>query len=409
MIYRKWYTNPFVLVISFMSLTATALALLALLLLPQVSEIVDLMKWRMATARTFQVDTDIEWRGWKTVKSEAGNVTREPESVRLTTSGLVDRSDEETKQAHKFRAAIGAPDSTHVFEGEFRKLGEENYLKFDDVTGNLGTLRLDRFVDRWLQLQLVDVLEAVDLPFIGGGRPLSDEDKAYLAEEFAITPFISVVNRLQNDEVNGVTTLHYEVRPEVLFFKDFYMTEEKLRRGRELTETERRSIDRFFANIQPEIGEMWIGRGDYYLYRLRLRFRYDDGARDGVLSALFDFSHFNELVAVSRPEGDIENVKKIIDSLLPGIVNRLPMAALGGQRIATEDERRGGLSTDGAERDPDPDRDGLGNTLEFFYGSDPENPDTDGDGVSDGEEVENGMNPTGPGGLFDFGLSEYLK
>ena len=53
----------------------------------------------------------------------------------------------------------------------------------------------------------------------------------------------------------------------------------------------------------------------------------------------------------------------------------------------------------------DPDHDGLSNLLEAFYQTDPNNPDTDGDGVSDGDEVSQGRNPTGPGLLFDFGLS----
>lgn len=392
-----------------MSFTAALLALLALLLLPQVSEIVDLMKWRMATADSFRIDADIEWRGWKTVEGESGGVERIPESVRVTTSGLVDLSDaEDMRQVHLFRTAVGAPTPKYLFEGELRRVGTENFLRLDKVPADFGTFRLERFAGRWLKLELSDVLEAFSLPFIGGAREFSEEERATLAEQFRITPFVTVANRLQNDSVDGDTMLHYEVKPEVLLFKDFYLTEEKMRRGRELTSAERREVDRFFANVQPEIGEMWIGRSDYYLYRLRLRFRYDDGVRDGVFSAQFDFSNFNEPLVIERPEEDVEDVQRIIDSLLPGIVNSLPMASLGGQRVISDEERDEGLDIEGYAHDPDADGDGLTDTLEFFYGSDPDNPDTDGDGVSDGEEVENGRNPTGSGGLFDFGLSDYL-
>jgi len=407
---RQWLSNPYVLIVGFMSLTAALLAMLALLLLPQVSEVVDLMKWRMATAESFRVDADIEWHGWKTVSNNGGKANREQEAVRITTSGLVDRTDSESmEQTHKFRAAFGAPSVRYLFEGEYRRIGEENFLKLDTVPDDLGTFKLDRFSGRWLQLDFADVFGAVGVPFIGGSRSWSDEDRAYLADQLRITPFISVVNRLKDDTVNEIASLHYEIRPEVLFFKDFYLTEEKLRRGSELTDAERRGIDRFFANVQPEIGEMWIGRTDFRLYKLRLRFRYDDGVRDGVLSAMFDFSNFGEPVAVGRPEGEIEDVQKIIDSLLPGIVNSLPLAALGGQRVASEDESAAGLPSGDAVADPDSDRDGLTDTLEFFYGSDPNDPDSDGDGTGDGDEVEKGLNPTGSGGLFDFGMSEYLK
>ncbi len=45
----------------------------------------------------------------------------------------------------------------------------------------------------------------------------------------------------------------------------------------------------------------------------------------------------------------------------------------------------------------DNDDDGLSNSQEKLYGTDPNNPDTDGDGVNDGDEVANGTDPTVPG------------
>lgn len=49
--------------------------------------------------------------------------------------------------------------------------------------------------------------------------------------------------------------------------------------------------------------------------------------------------------------------------------------------------------------DEDTDSDGLKNSEEEFYGSDPLDPDTDNDGYKDGEEVKNGFNPLGAGKL----------
>ena len=47
----------------------------------------------------------------------------------------------------------------------------------------------------------------------------------------------------------------------------------------------------------------------------------------------------------------------------------------------------------------DDDHDGLNNSEEMIWNSDPKNSDTDGDGYSDGEEVDNGYSPTGAGKL----------
>ena len=48
----------------------------------------------------------------------------------------------------------------------------------------------------------------------------------------------------------------------------------------------------------------------------------------------------------------------------------------------------------------DSDNDGLTDSEELIYGTDPNNPDTDGDSFKDGDEVKNGYNPKGAGKLI---------
>ena len=49
------------------------------------------------------------------------------------------------------------------------------------------------------------------------------------------------------------------------------------------------------------------------------------------------------------------------------------------------------------EKEEDSDQDGLTDSQEQTYGSDPQDPDTDDDGYLDGAEVSSGYDPTGPG------------
>lgn len=51
------------------------------------------------------------------------------------------------------------------------------------------------------------------------------------------------------------------------------------------------------------------------------------------------------------------------------------------------------------DQDVDTDQDGLTDSEEAVYGTDPENPDTDGDSYLDGDEVAAGYDPNGPGVL----------
>jgi hypothetical protein len=58
------------------------------------------------------------------------------------------------------------------------------------------------------------------------------------------------------------------------------------------------------------------------------------------------------------------------------------------------------VATDVPLDDVDSDGDGLSNSWEMTYGTDPNNPDSDGDGMSDGEEIMTGNDPLDPGSRF---------
>ncbi len=412
----KWYFKPYFLVVVFMSFTAFAMMLLVFLLLPGSSEILGVMQWRMVTARSFRVQTDIDYRGWVT-RVENDKTLRDRETFIMQTSGYVDRNDPELfKQQHLFQMSAspkaGEGQVVYKFDGEVRSLDDVHYLRLNQIPQKFGSFRLDRFAKRWLRIDVDKALEQIDLPLISTGRQLSYADREYLIEEARITPFLTVKQRLKNETIGGISTYHYEVRPQMLFVKDFFLTAETLRRQRELTAEERREIDKFFANLKAEHAEVWISQGDYYLRRLFLRLNYDDGKRESIMSITISFSDYNQPVSVTHPEKDVENVDNIVRSLLPSLASKLPLAQFGdGSEIESKDDLyAGGLPVDVPEVvDADPDGDGLTDSLEFFYGSDPYNPDTDGDGKNDGDEVNSGQSPTGPGGLFDFGLSSALS
>lgn len=67
------------------------------------------------------------------------------------------------------------------------------------------------------------------------------------------------------------------------------------------------------------------------------------------------------------------------------------------EEVAAFTERRALMKKRIDLADPDSDGDGLVNSVETTWGTNPANPDTDGDGFLDGEEVEHGFNPLGPG------------
>lgn len=401
---RKWYTNVYVLLTILISLLALSMAALLLLLLPQSSEIIRFMQWRMVNAKSYYVEANLSWQGQVQRKDDKGANKRKDEALVLDAEGWVDRRDPElAKTRQKFDLKVGAKDPVEV-AGDYVRAGDANYFKFGRLPARLGTLHFDEFRDRWLRIDVKRLLSLTGLPVVGGDhQPLSDEDKAFLVEQFRRTPFLRVEEKLKTEPLGGVSTYHYKVKPETLFFKDYYVLAESTRLGRELTNKERLVADAFFANVVAEDGEMWIGTRDYFLYRVRLRFKFDDGARSGYLNLTANFSLFNQPSVMETPTKDVEDVSLLVESLLPGIKEHLPLAKEGPVQRGTKDKEKTGLPIDvQVVGEEDTDKDGLEDVLERFYGSDPNNPDTDGDGVKDGDEVNGGFNPTGAGRLFDF-------
>ena len=408
---KKWYANVYVLLVFFISTTAVLMASLTLLLLPQSSEIVRLAQWRLMRARTLGVEGLIRYEGWQETKKDNGAVDRRREVVNFETVGSVDRTDAEAAKADlRFDLAVGAKPVEYT--GQYVKIGNADFLKFESLPAMLGALKLEPLRGGWLTFDIENIRAGLDSPFWGGsGRELDEVDQAYLLDQLRVTPFLKYLGRLKTETIGGVPNYHYVIHPELLYVKDYILQAEALRLGRELTSKERDPVDVFFANVKAEDGEIWIGKRDLYLYRALLRFRYDDGLRRGTLAVTLNFSNFNKPVSIAAPEGDVEPIDQIITSLLPTISEHLPLAGKGAMRRGAAETATKGLPVFVSKNvgDDDPDKDGLPNSLEHFYGTDPNNPDTDGDGMLDGEEVEKGLNPNGPGKLFDFGIEAGLK
>lgn len=82
-------------------------------------------------------------------------------------------------------------------------------------------------------------------------------------------------------------------------------------------------------------------------------------------------------------------------------VDEEPQAILDADGDGLTDSEERTFGTDPA--DPDTDGDGLSDREEVrTYGTDPLKADTDGDGFSDGSEVQNGYDPNGPGRLLQI-------
>ncbi|MBI2551548.1 hypothetical protein HYV73_04405 [Candidatus Uhrbacteria bacterium] len=158
-----------------------------------------------------------------------------------------------------------------------------------------------------------------------------------------------------------------------------------------VSDADRLLIERTVGLWSPLTWRWYIGSKTHRLYRIEV-----DGevpvlgrASARSFSGRVDFSSFNEVKPIPVPT---PVVRIGADGALTGIP---------ATRTQKHSPAAGSL---GAASIDDPDDDGLSNTQEVFYGTNPLVADTDADGVGDGDEVDAGTNPTGEGRLFGFGV-----
>jgi len=171
---------------------------------------------------------------------------------------------------------------------------------------------------------------------------------------------------------------------------------------REPTDEDRLLADAQTAALVPLSVRMWIGSRDHLLYRLEIHGNssVSDQNKPTPVDVRVEFSDFNKPYTATAPTS-LVSFSSILKSVLQSLPTSKQSNLFSQHPVLTEGVS---LPAQFIETADDPDHDGLNNTLEVFFGTNPNNPDTDGDGVNDGDEVRRGTNPRGKGSLFGFGL-----
>ncbi len=149
--------------------------------------------------------------------------------------------------------------------------------------------------------------------------------------------------------------------------------------------------------------ELWIGKGDNLLYRLKA-----DGSFDGKFLSSY-VEKKNALDGETGGKSDEATGEESLDFSLDYTLSDFNTAAVRKPENAKDlDKALVVLEYQGmkekSQNDPDQDGDGLSDKLEALYGSDARKTDTDGDGHPDGDEVWNGYDPIAPGNTrADYG------
>lgn len=300
--------------------------------------------------------------------------------------------------------------------GEVRALGDRTYLTYEAPGPDVPGVDFSG-EDVWVEFFTGDlpgwgsILPGITVPVFGGERQgsWSPEAIAKLRKLLRVADVFLVSYDNETDDVREVETRILDARFDPDAVRAFLRELIRIKHDREPSANELLHIEAQALALEKLTIRLWIGKEDHLLYRFQAAGAIpEEGASTLVpVDILVDFSGFNEPFAVEIPnEKDVLTFKEILGATFGLLPESDESSALSlrpaNQPLVTSDVAH--LPVSEVEQSTDPDRDGLDNVLERFYGTNPQNPDTDGDGVSDGEEVLSGRNPRGDGSLFGFGL-----
>ncbi len=297
------------------------------------------------------------------------------------------------------------------------------YIRFTNIP-NIPLVSLDSFKNQWLALpaQPSESLQAI----AAGQIPTTVDVGGFVQKFSALWATLDVTKIIQSTDtevVGEIPMIHYQMTltPEmVVAILDVLA-------GQVLDAQERVAVGQQIGSAIGSVPlELWIGRKDYHIYRVKATPTITVGQQKAVLVLEQTMDRFDEPVSVEAPV-DAKPIEQVLTQvlgagILPGVTPSDPEAVAQGpdndfDGLSDEQERQLGTNSSNADTDgdgltdgdeinkyrsnplqSDSDGDGLSDGDEAYrWSSDPLIADTDQDGFSDGQEVKNRYNPVGLG------------
>lgn len=310
--------------------------------------------------------------------------------------------------ATKFRLVhLTQEDSYKDLAGELRTIDGESYLTYEPPGPDVEGVDFER--ETWVgfgsgELPLWGpILPGLEAPIdsILSRELWTQEGRVRLQYLLSYADILHVEYNGLTELIDGVNTRIIDGRFDEQAIEAFLLDLVRAKEGREPNDSERLIADRNAAQLSRLTLRFWISLDTHYLYRFQAAGGFEDTEGTELLpvDVRIEFSYFNEPVEITA--GYTVWFQELFEAAF-GVFPTAGTLADTAKTLVSEATAR--LPVIQTQSSDDPDKDGLDNLLEAFYGTSRTVADTDGDGVSDGDEVRAARNPRGTGSLFGFGL-----
>lgn len=190
------------------------------------------------------------------------------------------------------------------------------YLKINEFPA-LGFFDGSQIKNKWIKMDLQELSEqaGVKLDEIFKQSKLTDEDMQKIYDSFKKHQVLKLTGNLPSESIDGHNTYHYKFTINkdnlIVFIKDIRPILEKDGMER-LGDQDFQEMEKAFQNFNFTNSEIWIGKKDYYIYRIKLGIDITVPQQAGSASFMLtsNAKNFNKKVLIEEPE-DATDFKEI--------------------------------------------------------------------------------------------------
>lgn len=323
--------------------------------------------------------TTVSYNGEITTKSTSATANS-GDNYKVTLNGKVDTSNAEVPKNQLLvqLVASGSANSSKDSVGlEFRSIKDIVYFQLISLqSSELDFLR--EYSNKWIkvdEMELRNAYEEASALAPSMGTPMTTPTEEIFTKEqiqqivdlAKRTSFIEFSKNLGNSTISGVPVYHYHYKINETNTKNFVLQAIKIGINRDLTQEEKDDVLKELNSVSMPTGEIWIGRKDSLPYKLTADFVATGRGGDSseTLSIMFNFQGYNKPVEIEAPK----NSTSLMEILKPYIDLYTSMSNSSGNSAI------------------DTDKDGLSDSMEALFGTDPLKRDTDGNGKTDYEDA----------------------
>lgn len=337
---------------------------------PEPEKIIQEMTQRMKQVKTIHTETKINTE----IKNDHGSA-----EISIASNGDVDTSDTKNpKSAGDFSfgfstkspGSYGPNEINFSLGGEAKALGNIFYFRIntlpalivDSLRNETGIDLNETFTNKWIKIDSESITQSLEDLFknyyFGGNLPPEFENlfqqqietQNELQKKFGKIiegkKFFIVKKELLDTEISGIESYHYLMNldkkelksliPEfaILYVDmikemmppDYPLTDEDIYQAKkEITESLNKAFDEFFAKVGDIDGEVWIGKKDYLLYKVKMDKLIDlskiNTYSEGTITLGVDinFSNFDKPVIIEEPK-EYKTLEEIIKPIFEKVI-----------------------------------------------------------------------------------------